>query len=87
MFYARFGGIFHIPRAVPADPGVDSDFISDGAAEQLVEGYAKATGFEIPERNVDAGQRGHEHRPTTVETQPVRALPEMFDVAIDAGSR
>lgn len=42
----------------------------------------KATGFEVPERDVDPGEGGHEDRAAAVEAQTVCGLPEVFNVAV-----
>ena len=37
--------------------------------------------LEIPERNINASQRTHEHGSATVEGFPPRQLPDLFNVA------
>ena len=71
---------------VAADPGVDADFVADAAAEEGVDGDVEAAGFEVPERDVDAGEGGLEGGTATIERLGVEGLVDEGDlVAVEGG--
>ncbi|EPE03565.1 hypothetical protein F503_06738 [Ophiostoma piceae UAMH 11346] len=76
----RPGLRLHVGGPVAADPRIDAQLVAQLAAEQLVDGHAELAGLEVPERNVDAGQRGHHDGPAAVEAGAPRQLPDVLDV-------
>lgn len=57
---------------VTTDPAIDMAFVSHAATEQFVDGDTEPSSFEVPERNVDAGQGTHEHLVESTKSAPTR---------------
>ena len=47
----------------PGYIGEDLQFLAAGAAEQFVDGFADRLSKDVPQRNIDAAQRGRQDRP------------------------
>ncbi len=60
---------------------VEADPVAAGAAEQRVHGQPRGLSGDVPERLLDAADRGHQHRPAAPERVPIHDLPEMLDPA------
>lgn len=45
-----------------------------------MDGDAEPAALEIPECNVDAGDGGHEDRPSAVESESPGHLPDVFNI-------
>ncbi len=70
----------HLLRRVAAWPiGVGADAIAHRAAQQAVDRDAQRLPLDIPEGDLDSGQRAEERWPAMPEGVPVGLLPEMLD--------
>ncbi len=54
---AGLGARDDIRRFVAPDPAVDLDTITHAPAKELVDGHAEALPFDVPERDVQPGER------------------------------
>ena len=64
---------------VAADVAIDEDLFAGLAAEEAVGGYSERLAGQIPERDIDAGQRRLQDRPPTPEGAAEEILPEVLD--------
>src|SRR5471032_214984 len=58
---------------------IGQDPVTAGAAQQLVERHTGSLGLQVPEGNVDRGDRGHGDLSETPVGAPVQELPGVFD--------
>ena len=65
----------HLVRVVDADMGVEPDVIARGTAEQPVHRHPPRLAAQVPQRLVQAGDGGVDHRAAPPEAVPVEALP------------
>ncbi len=57
---------------------VEADPVAARTAQQRIDGHARNFAGDVPERLLDAADRGHEHRAAAPERMPVHDLPEVL---------
>ena len=71
--------VFGFDEIAPARMGVGQRALARLAAEQRVDRQSGAFAFDVPERDVDTRQRGHQDRPAAPVRAPKQHLPDVFD--------
>ena len=78
---AELLGVQHLVdlRARQVGPGVGADPIAQRTAEHAVHGQPGGLAGDVPQRHVDAADRGVEDRPAAKERAAIHLLPQVLD--------
>ena len=77
----------NITWPVTSNPSINLNLVAYLAAEKLVDGYVQPPTFQIPQRDINARQGGHENRTATIEAKSPNCLPDMLDVTAPLAPR
>ena len=75
----RIDPLVHVLHLAAAGVVIDAHLVANPAAQQLIHRHAKVLALDVPERLLDAADRGHSLDADLPEMLPVRHLVQMLD--------